>query len=73
VEAWLMILVDTDILIDVAHGVTVAIKKLEEFEISNKNLAICVITEMELLAGCRNKRELLDAQDFFNSLPSSAW
>jgi len=50
------ILIDTDILIDAARNVETAKNKLEEL---NKSSVICisVITQMEMLVGCENKRE----------------
>ncbi len=50
------LLVDTDILIDVARGVEEAIEQLDRWD-SEQGVAISVITYMELLVGCRNKRE----------------
>ncbi|MCD6290207.1 MAG: type II toxin-antitoxin system VapC family toxin [Anaerolineae bacterium] len=50
------LLVDTDILIDVARGIEVAIAQLTNWE-SEQRVGISVITYMELLVGCRNKRE----------------
>ncbi|MBN2011504.1 type II toxin-antitoxin system VapC family toxin [candidate division KSB1 bacterium] len=50
-------LVDTDILIDVSWGVTNAIQRLD-IEAQASLLTISVITQMELLIGCRNKNEL---------------
>lgn len=47
-------LVDTDILIDVGHGVQEAIDILKNIQ-SHHALAISVITQLELMIGCRNK------------------
>jgi predicted nucleic acid-binding protein len=58
-----LLLVDTDILIDVARGVEQAIlclKRLEEGSV----LAISIVTHMELIVGCRNKTELKDLEFF---------
>lgn len=49
-------IIDTDILIDAARKVHEAVDCLEGLE-QNSALAISVITQMELLAGCRNKTE----------------
>jgi predicted nucleic acid-binding protein len=51
------ILVDTDILIDVSNGITTAIARLAS-EVKTSVLAISIITNMELIIGCRNKSEL---------------
>jgi len=48
---------DTDILIDAAMKIREAVDCLEETE-QRRVLAISVITQMELFAGCRNKTEL---------------
>ena len=50
-------LVDTDILIDVGRGVNEAILCLQATE-QQSSLAVSVITQMELVVGCRNKIEL---------------
>ncbi len=58
-------IVDTDILIDVARGNDDAIDCLLRFEKSS-TLAISAVTQMQLLIGCRNKRELKDLEKFLN-------
>ena len=52
-----LIVVDTDILIDVGRGINEAIDYLQELARSTK-LAVSVVTQMELIVGCRNKAEL---------------
>ena len=56
------LLVDTDILIDVARGDDTALNCLQSLE-QQSPLAISTVTYMELIVGCRNKAELqsLDA------------
>jgi len=56
-------IVDTDILIDVARGDSDAIDCLLRLE-KITPLAISVITQMELIVGCRNKKELKDLEKF---------
>jgi len=56
-------IVDTDILIDVARGDSDAIDCLLRLE-KITALAISVITQMELIVGCRNKKELKDLEKF---------
>jgi len=51
------ILVDTDILIDAGRKVTDAVDYLEHME-QQATLGVSVITQMELVVGCRHKREL---------------
>jgi predicted nucleic acid-binding protein len=60
-----MIIVDTDILVDVSRGNADAIAYLENLE-STTEIAISVITEMELLIGCQNKWELQATEKFVN-------
>ena len=60
-----MIIVDTDILIDVSRGNADAIAYLESLE-NTTEIAISVITEMELLVGCQSKRELQATEKFVN-------
>lgn len=52
-----LVLVDTDILIDVAAQNADAIDCLKHFE-GKSTLAVSAVTELELLVGCRNKAEL---------------
>ena len=52
-----LVLIDTDILIDVGLGIEVARAHLERLE-QTTNLAVSAVTQMELIVGCRNKREL---------------
>lgn len=51
-----MVVIDTYVLIDVSHKLEKAISYLESLE-TNYRLAISLITQMELLVGCRNKQE----------------
>ncbi len=51
-----LVLVDTDILIDVGRGDPNAVAYLEDLE-SQNSVGISVVTQMELLVGCANKRE----------------
>lgn len=60
-----MIIVDTDILIDVSRANTNAIAYLQHLE-NTDEVAISAITEMELLVGCQNKRELQATENFIN-------
>ena len=52
-----MTLVDTDILIDAACGIQDAVDYLAVLQ-ANDVPAISIVTQMELLVGCRNKTEL---------------
>jgi predicted nucleic acid-binding protein len=58
-----LIIIDTDILIDVARQVDVAVEYLNEVE-QKSTVAISVITLMELLSGCRNKTEMRHTERF---------
>ena len=57
------LLVDTDILIDVSRGISIAINRLQS-EAKSSTLAISTITQMELIVGCRNKKELQHLEKF---------
>lgn len=57
------IIVDTDILIDIARQVNEAIDCVERIE-HQSTLAISVITQMELMVGCRNKTEFHSTDTF---------
>ena len=56
-------LVDTDILIDAALLLSEAVTCLDSLE-KTSNLSISVITQMELIVGCRNKSELRKMEQF---------
>jgi hypothetical protein len=56
-------LVDTDILIDASRGIVEAIEFLKDQE-GRGDLAVSVITQMELLTGCRDKAELRVVNSF---------
>jgi predicted nucleic acid-binding protein len=50
-------LVDTDILIDVGRNINAAVKCLEAEE-QVVTVGLSIVTQMELIVGCRNKKEL---------------
>ena len=58
-----LVLVDTDILIDAGRGVSQAVSCLQDIE-NQSSLAISVITQMELMVGCRSKSELRTLERF---------
>ena len=67
------ILLDTDILIDVSRQVKPAIRFVEQCRESH-TISISVITQLELRAGCSNKKEfshLLDFLSRFEIIPIS--
>lgn len=51
------VLIDTDILIDAGRDIAEALQVLQKHE-QQSTLSISVVTEMELMVGCRDKREL---------------
>lgn len=57
------ILIDTDILIDVTRADQVALSRLAT-ESQTANLAISVVTQMELIVGCRDRSELQILEKF---------
>ena len=60
------LLFDTDVLIDVGRGVQAAVDTLETVSRQNR-VRISVVTEMELLVGCRNKDEQHTLYDFLDT------
>lgn len=58
-----MIIVDTDILIDAARCIEDAVNCLQQIE-DTSSLAISAVTQMELIIGCRNKKELKSLEHF---------
>jgi predicted nucleic acid-binding protein len=54
---------DTDILIDAAKSDNAAVNALDQIELHSK-LSVSIITQMELLVGCRNEKELQDMGRF---------
>jgi len=59
------ILVDTDILIDVANNDVTAKARLD-LESQTSSLTVSAITVMELVVGCRNKSELQSLNRFLS-------
>lgn len=57
------VIVDTDVLIDAARNIEDAIACLEQVE-RQASLAISVVSQMELVIGCRNKAELRTLDKF---------
>ncbi len=58
-----LIIVDSDILIDADRDVDGGVSYLENME-KRSTLAISVVTQMELMIGCRNKHELRPTNKF---------
>jgi predicted nucleic acid-binding protein len=58
-------IVDTDILIDVARGEADAIKCLLRLE-KTSALVISAVSQMELIVGCRSKKELQALEKFLS-------
>ena len=58
-----IVIVDTDILIDAGLKIDKAINYLQRLEQEN-TLGVSVITQMELIVGCRNRRELNSLDKF---------
>jgi predicted nucleic acid-binding protein len=58
-----VIVVDTDILIDAGRGANEAIACLQQLE-EDACPALSVVTQMELMIGCRNKRESMALERF---------
>ena len=65
-----LILVDTDILIDAGRKVAEAVDSLVYME-RQATLGVSMITQMELIVGCRNKRELRILERFLVGLELS--
>jgi len=57
------VLFDTDVLIDAGRNVDDAVSYLQGVE-QNSILGISIITQMELMVGCRNKSELRSLEQF---------
>ncbi len=58
-----MIIIDTDILIDVGRCVDEALNCLQQVE-DKFSAAISSVTHMELIVGCRDKNELSSLEHF---------
>jgi predicted nucleic acid-binding protein len=61
-----LILIDSDVLIDVSRGVPEALNTLQRIETDDEP-AISVITQMELTVGCRDLRELRSLGKFLET------
>lgn len=60
-----LILIDTDVWFDYSRGIEQSKEKLNELS-SEKLLNISVITHLELMVGCENKREFISLQKFLS-------
>jgi predicted nucleic acid-binding protein len=72
-ELYNAIVFDTDILIDAAKGIETAVNLISS-NIGSTRLSVSIITKLELVVGCRNKRELRETNKFirqFDVLPIS--
>ncbi|HEY0601345.1 MAG TPA: type II toxin-antitoxin system VapC family toxin [Herpetosiphonaceae bacterium] len=58
-----LVLIDTDVLIDVARKVPDAITS-SQHAAKHASLAVSAVTQMELFVGCRNKAELRKVERF---------
>ena len=63
-------IVDTDVLIDVGRNIEEAIASLAQIE-QQSPPTISVVTQMELLIGCRSKAELRKLERFYSAFTSS--
>jgi len=61
-----LVLVDTDILVDVGRAIQGAVDFLAA-QRAKSELGICSVTEMELIVGCRNNAELAELQKFLSN------
>ena len=55
--------IDSNILIDAMNGIVNAVAFLEEQQMAK--IQISIVSAMELIAGCRNKIEMIELQKFF--------
>ncbi|MFH1907739.1 MAG: type II toxin-antitoxin system VapC family toxin [Chloroflexota bacterium] len=60
-----LVIVDTDVVIDAGRDIHEAITCLEQIE-RQASLAISVVSQMELIIGCRNKAELRTLDKFLS-------
>ncbi len=58
-----MTIIDTDILIDTARCIDEAVSCIQQIE-DKSSLAVSAVTQMELIIGCRNKKELKSLEHF---------
>ncbi len=57
------ILIDTDVLIDVSRKITSAIQTIEDYK-SRFIVSVSMVTQLELINGCQNKKELNQLSEF---------
>ena len=58
-----LLIVDTDILIDVSRQIEQAINTLDGY-FESHSVAVSVVTQLELMLGCENKREFENLDEF---------
>jgi hypothetical protein len=59
------IIFDSDVLIDTSRGISQAVQTLEEFD-QTHTLSISVVTKLELMVGCNNKKEFRELNQFLD-------
>ena len=59
-----MIVVDTDIIIDFSRDISAAVDTIDHLQGSGETLAVSVVTAMELIIGCRTKKEMRQIESF---------
>lgn len=70
----MIVVIDTDVLIDLGNGVAEAMARVKTEALTNR-LTISVITKLELLVGCQNQTEMRSLEQFlvqFEVIPLSA-
>lgn len=60
-----LVIVDTDILIDVGRGNGEAVGFIRDLG-EDSRVAVSVITQLELMIGCQNKKELIATERFLS-------
>ena len=65
-----LLLIDTDVLIDYSRGIEKTKGILKNLE-SEYILALSVITQLEMMVGCKNKTDFKSLQKFLSKLSSS--
>ena len=59
------VIIDTDVLIDAGRRIPEAVEYLQDLE-KCISMAISTVTQMELIIGCRNKKELRSVEVFLS-------
>jgi predicted nucleic acid-binding protein len=59
-----VIVIDTDVLIDFSRDIAGAVNTIDQLQELGETLVVSIVTTMELIIGCRTKKEMRHVESF---------